>query len=180
LTTAQDLGPRVQDWIQKAMTAYAHQLRARTPEEKNLSNRRIASLWSENEGEPMYTLLHGSMAGLRGAEATFQLGLCKQEQAEKLQAHLDLVAGSGPHEAETDKAHTAWRDALETWNDYDSQYPKGPDQAAVRRLRGRAEQALGEYPAAQTTLKDVSGPMTELEKVAALYQSRRMPAKPPQ
>jgi hypothetical protein len=179
---AGDLGPRVEDWKLKARRAYAEQLRkqrAGSAHEQEEANKAVEELWVGDQVEPVYLLLTGALAETRGPEVTFQLGLCKQEQAERVQARLDLLTrGKGKlSAADKEKARAAWRDALGWWNDYDAHYPKNPDRVSVRRLRGRAEEALGDTPAAIKDWQDVCSPMSEPEKVAVLYLARRLAAE---
>jgi hypothetical protein len=176
LETAQNLPQRLNDWIERAAAAYAQEPLAQTPGEKESAARAVAFLWRDGPAGPAELLLNGRMAGPRGAEVTYQLGLCKQEQAERLQGHHDMTAGSAGA-ADLENVQTAWQHALGWWVEYDTKYPNGADRAAVRRLRGRAEQALGDTAAARATWQNVSGPMTELEKVAALYRARQLPSK---
>jgi hypothetical protein len=187
---AGDLGPRLDEWITEANRAYANQLRklrGGSPQEQAEAAKAVDELWGGEKVEPVFLLLTGALARPRGAEVTIQLGLCKQEQAERMQARHDLLSrgGAKPSAADLRKLKEAWRDALGWWNDYDSHYPKASDQGAgdldrdrvtVRRLRGRAEQALGETRAALKDWQDVSGPVSEPEKIALLYCARRLSA----
>jgi hypothetical protein len=188
---AGDLTARLNEWIAEANRAYANQLRRAkggSPQEQEEAAKAVEELWGIEKVEPVFLLLTGALARPRGAEVTIQLGLCKQEQAERMQARLDLLSrgGAKPSAADLRKLQDAWRDALGWWNDFDAHYPKATDKeaevnldrdrATVRRLRGRAEQALGEAQAALKDWQDVSGPMSEPEKVALLYCARRLSA----
>jgi hypothetical protein len=170
---------RVKEWMPKALAAHADQLRARDPQAQANAARAINDVWSQ--AEAVNVLLQGSVAVPRLAEIVYQLGLCKQEQAERLQARLDLAAGKDPgatSSADVEKAQATWRDALLWWKEFADQYPHHPAQAAARRLRGRAQAALGDWKGAIASWKDdLSGNMTELEKLASLYRARRLAAQ---
>jgi hypothetical protein len=174
---AGDLSQRADEWVEKAIRAYAAQLRAETPPQREEAERRVRALWSESQGEPIYLLLNNAIAQARIPEVTYLLGLCNQEQAEQLQARVDLQAsapGATPHPADVEKARQAWQDALNTWKQYNEDYPDRGDRAAARRMRGRAESLLGDRPSAVSSWRDLSGEMTELEKLAALYQAQKV------
>jgi hypothetical protein len=72
-------------------------------------------------------------------EVTFQLALCKHEQAERLQAQLDHPAGARPPSAAS--VHDAWRSAEEWWTEYQrrgvGEQPFRADQAAALLARAR-------------------------------------------
>jgi hypothetical protein len=166
---ARQLETGVREWAAKAREVYADQLRAQTPEQKEAAARAVAVLWKE--AAPIETLLFGAAAEPRLAELTYQLGLCTQEEAERLQAR---AAAAGASEGDREKARQAWEDALDWWKKCAEQHAARPEAPAARRLRGRAEEALGDPDAAAKTWQDVSGPMTDLEKLASLYRARQL------
>jgi hypothetical protein len=172
-----DLGQRLDEWVDKASAAHAEQLRARTgtAQDQERAAQLVAMVWKSEVAEPVYVLVGGALALARLPEVTFQLGLCKHEQAERLQAHVDRSSGRAP-QTEIDKARNAWDDALGWWTRYATDYPQSPDVAAVRRLRGRAELARGDKDAALKSWQDVSGPFTDAEKIATLYRARQLAA----
>jgi hypothetical protein len=178
---AGDVGPRLREWMERALTVYANQQRAATPQEKEEAAGAVAELWKD--ADAAHVLLHGAIAGARTAEIIYQLGLCKQEQAERLQARLDRAARKAPPTpAEAEKVQVAWRDALGWWKEFIEQYPTAlrntGGQSAARRLRGRAQAMLGDRPGAEASWQDLSAPMTELEKVACLYRARLLTGRP--
>jgi hypothetical protein len=178
---AQGLDRRVQEWVQKALGAYAAQLRARgghDPAAQAAADQEVAEVWKQ--AEPVLVLLQGAMAGPRGAELVYQLGLCTHERADRLQERLDLLAratGAAPGKSETARAQEAWKDALRWWGSYAEDYPRGPAAAAARRLRGQAQLMLGDRGAAAATWSAVPDDMTDLEKVAAVYLARQAKQK---
>jgi hypothetical protein len=172
---AEGLDRRVAEWAQKALSAYAAQLRAgNDPAALAAANQQVAEVWKE--ADPVSTLLQGAMAGPRTADVVYQLGLCKQEQAERLQARLDLLAragGAAAGKAEAARAQGAWKDALRWWNVYAEEHARGAAAAAARRQRGRAQLMLGDRAAAAATWSALPDDMAALEKVACLYLARQ-------
>jgi hypothetical protein len=172
---ARDVEPHVRAWVQRAFTVYATQLRARTPQEQEEGTRAVEQLWKDAEAVSL--LIDGAMAGPRTAEITYDLGLCKHEQAERLQARLDATtrkAGAAPAPDEVEQVQTAWRDALGWWKTFAEQYAASPAQSAARRLRGRAQAMLGDRQGAVASWQDVSGHLTDPEKLASLYRARQL------
>jgi hypothetical protein len=158
-----NLGPLVAAWAQRAVTVYAQQVRAgNDPGARAAAQRQIDLLWKE--ARPVEFLILIAMSGARGADVTYELGLCKHEYAQRLQALGDRRAAAN------------WEDALDRWQEYARHYPKGAAAAAVRRLRGRAQAMLGQKEAAIASWRDPSG-LTELEKLANLYQARQLEKK---
>jgi hypothetical protein len=174
---AQGLDRRVAEWVQRALSAYAAQLRAgNDPAAQAAAKQRVDEVWKE--GEPVMLLLQGAVAGPRSAEVVYQLGLCKQEQAERLQARLDLLAraGAAAGKSEAARAQGAWKDALRWWNVYAEEHARGLASAAARRQRGRAQLLLGDRAGATATWSAVPGDMALPEQTACLYLARQ--AKP--
>lgn len=179
--SASNLEPRLRDWMERALTVYANLQRARSPEEKQEAAGAVEQLWKE--ADALMILLQGAIAEPRIAEITYQLGLCKQEQAERLQARLDRASRKAPPTpAEVEKVQVAWRDALGWWKEFIEQYPRAMAstraQSAARRLRGRAQAMLGDRPGALASWQDLSTPMTELEKLATLCRARQLAGQP--
>jgi hypothetical protein len=169
---ARDLEQRTAEWVQRAITAYAAQLRGQPG-----ADEQVKDLWGERQVGPVLILLNSAIASARNPEITYLLGLCMQEQAEQVQARLDLQArtpGMKAHPSDVEKARAAWVDARNTWKRYAEDYPKGNERAAARRLRGRAEAMLGYPQAAAATWKDLSDDMTPLEKLASLYLAQQL------
>jgi hypothetical protein len=168
---------RIDAWKERALAVYAGQLRARTQQEQEAAARAINELWKD--ANDVRNLLESALSGPRGAEVVYQLGLCKQEQAERLQARIDRAAGKAgaeAHPADVDKAQDTWRDALNWWKEFAEGYAGDPAQPAGRRLRGRAQAMLGDWQGAVASWQDLSGDMTGPEKLASLYRARRLAA----
>jgi hypothetical protein len=176
---AVNLAQDMLDWERRATHYYAVFLRAGgDPQAAPDEARKIEELWRETE--PIDVLLKGAQAEPRGAEVTYLLGLCMHERAERTQARLDLAArtpDAAPHTTEADKARTEWKDALGWWQEYTDNYAKEPPAASARTLRGRAQAMLGDRAAAIASWEDTSGTLTDLEKVANLYQAAQLKKK---
>ncbi|MHB1426781.1 MAG: hypothetical protein ACYC3I_26795 [Gemmataceae bacterium] len=174
LANTANMQEQFQKWLDSATDAYARQLRAKSPQERAQADRQVKALWEGRAGLPIYLILNGSAASARLAEVAYQLGLCSQEQAEQLQARLDLQARTGvePDKRDVEKA---WHSALDSWKRLEEDYPNHLDSAAARCLRGRAEAMLGDAQAALASWKAVAawkdkpGTPTELERLACLY-----------
>ncbi len=180
---AVDLEKNAQQWVEHATRAYAGLLRAKLPQEREQAEGQVKALWDERHGLPIYVILNSAAAVGRNPEVAYQLGLCAQEQAEQLQARLDLQARAGAtaHQREdVEKAQLAWQKALDAWKRFDEDYPTRPDVpthpdvAAARRLRGRAESLLGDRKAAIASWKKLDGYKTDLEKIASLYLAQQL------
>jgi hypothetical protein len=169
------LDKQVADWLKDARAAYANQQRAQNsprPSDAVDAAKRVDALWKA--ADPVYVLLFGASSGPRDGEVTYQLGLCMQEQAEKYQAGLDLRkrAGIPATPTELDRCRDRWVGAKGWWDRMASDYGQGMAGPPARQNRGRAEAMLGDWEAAAATWDDVSGPMSPLDKLAALYRAR--------
>jgi hypothetical protein len=170
---AADLERRAGEWVNQAANLYAQLLQA-GPQEREAAKQRVNAIWNDPSARPVYALLFSAVAEARNPEVSYQLGLCSQEQAELLQARLDLQKRARGVAAEDDKTQQAWQDARSAWKQYEEDYPKHVDRAAARLLRGRAEAMLGDWKHAVASWKKLSDSMTDLEKLAALYLARQL------
>jgi hypothetical protein len=179
--SAVNLERAVDEWVNRAIPVYAAQLRSRGTSSSYAieSSPEIQALWQGQEAKPLVVLLDGAIAGPRLADVLYQLGLCKQDQAEQIQSRLDLQvrAGLGPAPTDAQKAKETWKNAANWWTKYLEDYPKGSQATAVRRMLGRAKAMLGDVPAAVKAWEDLSEPMTAQEKVASLYLARQVQKK---
>jgi hypothetical protein len=180
LANTADMQKKFRAWLDKAIGVYARQQRAKTPGEREQAERQVKNLWRGESSLPLYLILNGSASSGRGAEVAYQLALCSQEQAEQLQARLDLQKQTGAETFPMDvnNAQTAWRRALESWKSLEEDFPDHFDGAAARRLRGRAEAMLGDAKAAIASWqavaswskgKDKTAEPTDLERLACRY-----------
>src|SRR5262249_12398750 len=119
--------------------------------------------------------LDGLAARIRGHEVTYLLALCKQEQAERLQARLERLRREGKAtDDDVQAAKSAWTDAQEKWELHASEQPPPPAAAAARLLHARALERLGQRDQARPLLEDLSGDLTPLEQTARLYLARQL------
>jgi hypothetical protein len=170
---AADLERRAGEWVNQAANLYALMLQA-APQEREAAKQRVDAIWRDPSSGPVYTLLFSAVAEARNPEVSYQLGLCSQEQAEQLQARLDLQSRARGAAAEDEKTRQAWQDALSAWKQYEEDYPKHADRAAARLMRGRAEAMLGDWRDAVATWKKPSDSLTDLEKLASLYLAQQL------
>jgi len=126
-------------------------------------------------------LIEGTAAVPLGLEVNFLLALAMHEQAERLQLRVDDAARAGKPAAgaeETRRAcRSAWQNAADWWSTYLEEYADAPTAPAARFHASRAHRMLGEREAAIGLLRDVSGKLTDLEKVAHLYLARQLEQK---
>ena len=132
-----DLNKDLKSWADQAVAAYAEMERQKGSADEALAKEKVAALWQGEKAGPIVVLLQGSAAEGRGAEVTFQLGLCKHEEAARLQARKALAARGGvevPEDAK--KTADAWPDAENFWKEYSETL----SQAVTRR--GKAARQL--------------------------------------
>jgi TolA-binding protein len=72
------------------------------------------------------------------------------------------------------KTDDAWKDAEGYWKEYIDAYPDRPGAASARRLRGEVQALRGQTKEAVETWKNVSAPMTPLEKLASLWLAKQL------
>jgi hypothetical protein len=174
-----DMQQQFQAWLDEANHVYANVVRAKSAPEREQAEKQVKEFWGSKSSYPVHILLNSAAGAARNPEVVYQLGLCGQEQAEQLQARLDLQARSGVtlHALDVEKARSAWQNAVENWKHFEEDYSIRPDGSAARRLRGRAEAMLGEHKAAIASWKNVSDCPTELEKIASLYLAQQWQKK---
>jgi hypothetical protein len=179
---AVDLEDKAEKWVDQATKAYARKYRAKQPEERQQAEEQVKALLKSRDTLPISILLNSAAAPVRKPEVDYQLALCAQEQAEQLQARLDLQAQAGAtgHRLDLEKAKSDWENALNAWKRFDEDNPKHRDRAAARRLRGRAEAMLGDHKAAIASWKNVADCPTDLEKIASLYLAQQWQKKHPE
>jgi hypothetical protein len=177
-----DLEAQFQKWLELATKAYARQVTAKSPQEREQAERQVKAVWQGPSSLPIYVVINGAAAGVRNSEVAYQLGLCSQEEAEQLQARLDLQArtGAAPYQPDVEKARSAWQNALQNWRSFDEDAPRQhPDRPAARFLRARAESMLDDPKAAIASWKAVAdwknepGAPTDLERIAASFLAQQ-------
>jgi hypothetical protein len=161
----------VQQWLERAFEIFAAEARGEDVREQK------ATLWvRRGKDDPFDVFFNGAIAELRVGELTYQLGLCKHEEAIRLQVRLDLADRAGVRQqSDVDKARVAWEQADAWWKQclQDPRCP-GPDEA--RRLHGEALLHLGKRDeAARVWRSDLTG-LPDLSKLARLWLARRASA----
>jgi hypothetical protein len=165
----------VSEWIEKALAAHADLLRARGGPAEAAAKANAAALWKWRPDEPIAVLLLGAAAEARGAEVTYQLGLCKHEVAARLQARKELAArGKADRPEDAIKAAAAWKDAQGYWKEFTDSYPSrlGINAAGLRLSETHAMR--GELVEAVQTLRNIPASATDLEKLARLWLARQL------
>jgi hypothetical protein len=183
---AGDLDDRFDEWCDQLREAHGRVELTKaaaakgqaTAEEVAAAQQRVASLYSR-EGQVAALLLLGRAAEPFGNDVAYQLALCKQEQAEQLDARQQRRRGAGESvsEGEANAAREAWDDAGIWWERYLDEYGQGAAAPAARRLRARVCERQGDRETAQNLLADLSGDLTAPEKVARLYLARQLKKK---
>jgi hypothetical protein len=172
---AGNLEEQFQKWLDEATRVYANLARAKLPQEREQAEKQAARLWNDRSSLPVHIVLNSAAAAARNPEVDYQLGMCHQEQAEQLQARLDLQAQARvkPFTSDVETARKKWQHALDHWKLFEEESPKHRDIAAARRLRARAQAMLGDHRAAIASWRNVSDCPTELEKLASLYLAQQ-------
>lgn len=178
-----DLEAQFKTWYDNANRDYAKLVTAKSSEERQQAEKQVDRLWKDRSSLPIHIVLNSSAAAARNPEVIYQLGLCSQEEAEQLQARLDLQARAGvtPHQTDVKKAQETWQKTLQNWKRFDEEYPlrtdgspTHPDGAAAYRLRARAESMLGDHKAAIASWKKAAEyPISDLEKLASLFLAQQ-------
>jgi hypothetical protein len=128
------------------------------------------------DAHPVTVLIQGTAAGPLIGDVIYFLALCKQEQAERLQWHVDYETGRGKavRSTETKTAQKAWESASGWWNTYlGAEIPMGTPGAARTNL-AQARSCLGDKAGARTLLNDLAGELTPLEKTGRLYRAKQI------
>jgi hypothetical protein len=163
----EELREGVAKWVETAFARIAAVQAA--PNDPNARGA-AEELWKWRPNDAIAVVLFGAIAHSRGPEATYQLGLCKHEVAAHLQARKDL-AMRRKGAADGQKTDVAWKDAESYWKEYAD--TDGPGLIAARRLRGEALANRGMKKEARAVWQDLSGPMTDLDRLAHLWLAKQ-------
>ncbi len=186
--SASDLNEKMQAWLESAVEAQAQVQRAQrqnNPPELTAAQNRLNALWfgevssssnpdgSQRVGKATATRLPVWMvwllshtADLLGAEASYLLALCKQEQAERAQA--------SPKRYKEDQIKDAWRTADGYWSQFLDEYPQAPMAAAARLCKARALEALGDKAGAAAQLLNLPEGPPSLEAVGRMLRAKAL------
>jgi hypothetical protein len=115
-------------WMEQMLTAYGNL--ARAEKAGNVSdpaylNAKAQVTELNRHADKIILLIERASAEPIAAEVTYQMALCKHEQAERLQR----LAGNDPAERET--LHKAWQNAESWWNNFLTKYA-GPAPAGQK------------------------------------------------
>jgi hypothetical protein len=181
-----DLLAKVRAWGAQAIDFYGSILRAESasgagkgkaaPIRLNPDEVREREVKLMEDARPVQILIQGTAAGPLSGEVTYFLALCKQEQAERLQTHIDFQANraKAAKSNEIKTAQKSWESAAGWWNTYlNSEFPLSTPGAARTNL-ARARFCLGDKTGARTLLEDLAGELTPLEKTGRLYQAKQI------
>ena len=140
-------------------------------------------------------LIESRAAEVRAPDVSFELALCKHEQAERLQAAVDRLrqAGKAVPAEDAEAAKEGWNNAVTWWQSYvneaaTSPLPRKTDprlaepppdvrtsaRAAATILEARAQVALGRRDAAVNLLQAAPADLPEAEQVTRLYLLRQL------
>jgi hypothetical protein len=204
--SAENLDRRLNAWCAQVIEAQAGVLRAegkgprgggRDPSaaaDVQAARARLDQVWKA--GEEFLSPLIASRAALaQAADVTFELALCKHEQAERLQAVVDRARRAGrpvPSE-DAEAAVEGWNNAVSWWQSYVSEAATEPlpqkvntglaepppavratAHALARLLEARAQVALGKEDAAVRLLDSPPADFPEAEQLARLYLLRQL------
>ncbi|QJX00189.1 hypothetical protein FTUN_7813 [Frigoriglobus tundricola] len=117
-----DTEKQINEWVEATNQIYSAVGLAR------LNNDKSAEVAAQAQAEEAWKqpgaqlLLDKSSAEVGRAEAAFLLGLCKHEQAERIQIRLDRATGAEAARLKNE-ARDAWRAALAAWNTYQQLAP---------------------------------------------------------
>jgi hypothetical protein len=169
-----ELMPGLAEWVRRATAAYADLLRARGGPDEARATQAVEGLWKWKGNEPIAVLMAGAISGPRAAEVMYQLALCRHEQAASYQSRLALAARAKlTLPADLANARKTWTDAEGYWKEFLEANAGRPSVPAARRLRAESLAALGQQDEARKSLEDLSGPMSELEKLACLWLAKQ-------
>jgi hypothetical protein len=158
------LEKQVDEWCQQVNHAYADLIRAeqaagsrgaKDPDVQDAQNR-MEKVW-QNGARPLNRLLLAARAEPFGPEVTYQLALCKHEEAERVQGRLRRAGGGPAAKDAQEAARIAWQDAVYWWAKYEEGYPLTADGVLARLRKARQIQ---------------NGPRPEAAGVLVEYLSR--------
>ncbi len=169
----QQLRKSINEWIERAIERYAEQQRARgNPQKLEEANRKIEALWKE--AGSLAIELEGTRAVSLRREISYQLALCKHEQAERLHIQTELDADDVKLKERT---VDAWKEAVNLWQqylfDYGGKQFTGNVSGTASRLLGRARLLSGDRDGAVHAWRQELT-TSELEKVGTLYLAKNL------
>jgi hypothetical protein len=99
------------------------------------------------------------------AQATYLLGLCKHEEAERQAARTDATGSNRPN----------WATAQMWWNRFLTNYPASPWSSTAKRNLARTLEASGQRQAARTAyIGAAESAPTPHERLACRYLAEKL------
>lgn len=180
-------------WLRDATSLYLEQQRAKRGQlsqaEMAQLNAKMEPLMRKPGGIALLQLLRDAFADHRSAQVIYRIALYKHEQAEQLQAPLDLL-GSAASKQELQEAQQAWKSARGWWKRYteqaqDRQFQSSsrqgnrgrdwlgwPELDHVQRLHARSLAMLGQRQEAIRLYNNPIDNPSSLERLADLNRAR--------
>jgi hypothetical protein len=133
-----NLDKQVEEWCRLAIHVNGELIKAEDAagsrgardEELQAAKTRMDEVWKTGQA-PLTLLMRTATAEPLGSEVTYQLALCKHEQAERAQDRLLRSAGPAAVEA-AETARAAWRDAAYWWAKYEDSHAVTAETALAR------------------------------------------------
>lgn len=179
-----DVEKRVEQWKTMALAIYSALIKAQQGARGGAGNdastlsvaeaqQSVTKLWEASRD--VHVLVQGAAAVPMLTQVEYLLALCKQEQAEQIQGRNDRLreAGKSVPPDGVKAAEDAWASALGWWETFLHDQGASPAAPVARRLKARAQLALGQRDAAIATIEDLSGPVHPLDKTARLYLAKQ-------
>jgi hypothetical protein len=166
--TAAEMTRNAEQWATAAREFAADAIRRQRGEQVDFDrmeeNRKTAeSLWKDARGPLGY--LQSLVSGTIIAEATYLLGQCKHEEAERLQSNTETAGNAGP----------AWQSAQRWWRTFISSYPNSPWVGPAKRNLARALEAGGQRDQARAQYEELANTApTPLERLACKYHAMKL------
>jgi hypothetical protein len=179
---SQPLDPSaIQEWLRHAVEVAAGMVQAQKAKQgadpAAVANAKRARdmLWEAKRSEPVRRLVQVAAAEPMLGEVNYLLALCKQEQADRVQAELGRGRGDRPasaHQADS-KSVRMWKAAASWWETYLDQPGIPPARAsAARFLQAQTRAMLDQCDAAADLLRTLPDNLMSLEKTGRLYLAK--------
>jgi hypothetical protein len=183
----EELDRSFEEWKKKAVEVYARfKKAAKSSETADEAKVELTQVWKE--AVAVILLLHDGIARTRNVDITYEIALCKHEEAERAQARLQLLEQEKKAEdADRQEVKAAWREARQDWSTFlqdckaRADGPRGKNElamlyrsnliAAALRLRARTAAKVGDWTDAIKDWKDPAAARTEGERLANLYHA---------
>lgn len=158
------------EWADAARTYYAEESRQKQGRGDPAGAARMAD--ARERMTTLWTNIHGPQAYLNhltadelAAQSTYLLGMCKQEEAERLAYRRESAGNAQP----------AWGSAQRWWTSFVTNYPNRPEVPAARRNLARTLAAAGKKAEAKAAFEALAtSTFSPLEKLACRYSAESL------